>query len=231
VAQFERALAAEFIGTGSLMGALVIASMIASSVAPGHPAAQLLVISSTTAIVLGLLMRTARKFGGGFLSPIAFIAMGLRDRPRHELIPATALFLLVQVAGAICGAWLIGVVFAAVGLETIESTRRASTSYVSEAVAGASVAAVLFLAPGQRRVLLVSLFSGLLYWFTDSAGFGNPAVTLARAIAPASYDMQRTSAGLCAAVQVLAAVAMLAVLVIVYGVNDGRHHESQGGSR
>lgn len=54
MARIECALAAEFVGTASLMGALVIASMVASSVAPGRPAAQLLVLSSTTAIVLGL---------------------------------------------------------------------------------------------------------------------------------------------------------------------------------
>lgn len=177
------------------------------------------------------MIRVAHRSGGGFLSPIAFIAMRLRDQPLHELVPATALFLLVQVAGAICGARLMGVVFAAVGLEAIESTRRASTSYVSEAIAGASVAAVLFLAPAQRRVLLVSLFSGLLYWFTDSAGFGNPAVTLARAFAPVSYDLDGASAGLRAVVQTLGALAMLAVLALVYGVDDGKRHGSQGGLR
>ena len=215
MARFDRALAAEFAGTGALMAGLIAVSALAPSIAPDRPATQLLVVSVVTGFILVALMLWAKTFGGGFLNPIISFAVEVRERPRYEWLPAAALFLLVQVAGAICGAWLADVALASAGVTAAAPTPNIS-GYLAEAIAGASIALVAFLAPARKRIVLLSAFSTLLYWFTDSVGFGNPAVTIARAVASVAFGLDGTSAAMRALAQVGGALLVVTLLAVVF---------------
>lgn len=171
MARFDRALAAESAGTAALMAGLVAASALAPAVAPDQPATHLFVVSVATGLLLVTLMRLTETSGGGFLNPVVSFAVEVRERPRYEWMPAAALFLLAQVAGAIHRAWPADAALASAGVAATTPTPHIS-GYPAEAVAGGSIALVAFLAPVGKRAALLGAFSALSYWFTDSAGFG-----------------------------------------------------------
>lgn len=215
MARFDRALAAEFAGTAALMAGLVAVSALAPSIAPDRPATQLLVVSTATGFLLVALMQWSKTFGGGFLNPIVSFAVEVHERPRYEWMPAAALFLLVQFAGGICGAWLADAALASAGVP-VATPNPPISGNLAEAVAGGSIALVAYLAPVRKRIVLLSAFSGLLYWFTDSVGFGNPAVTISRAVATVAFGLDGTAAAVRALAQVVGALVMITLLAVVF---------------
>lgn len=193
-----RRAGSELLGTGLLV-AIVIGSGIAAQRLSADAGLQLLENSIATALGLGVLILLLGPVSGAHLNPVVSIADALLGRRRRIGLTGAALIVYVaaQVLGAIGGAVLANLMFAAP--TALSSTHRATPATVlSEVVA---TAGLILLIMGLARVgrsvphvaAAVAAYIGAAYWFTGSTSFANPAVTIGRVftdtfagIAPAS---------------------------------------------
>jgi glycerol uptake facilitator-like aquaporin len=206
-------LTAEFGGTAALMAAAALAETFITA-ADMSPQAQRWLVSVIIAIVVWALMRALRRVNGDHLNPIATVAGGIAgDFSASEFFPAVAIVLLLQAGGALVGGWLVSIVVARPSLMSAPSL--GSGSVVSEMVAGGGVALLVALAPATRRAVLVGIFSGLLFWFTDTSGLGNPAVAFGRVIVDGPYHLLPEQAAMAAGAQLAgAAIAVVVALAL-----------------
>jgi glycerol uptake facilitator-like aquaporin len=202
-------LLAELLGS-ALLAALVIGSGIAAqTLSPNDIGLQLFENAAATAAGLFTIILMFGSVSGGHFNPVVSLADasfgGISWRDALAYIP-------VQVAGCILGAITANVMFslAAIGIST---HHRASPAHLfSEAIATAGLLLVILsLARTKRAHIIpaaVGAYIGAAYFFTSSASFANPAITVGRSfsntfagIAPASvpgYVTAQLFGGACA---------------------------------
>ena len=107
------------------------------------------------------------------------------------------LFVVIQLLGAVAGAWLANAMFELPVLQTSTHVRGGYGQWLAEGVATAGLIIVI-LRSGAAGVnakasALVACYIGAAYWFTASTSFANPAAVMGRmlsdsfaGIAPAS---------------------------------------------
>jgi glycerol uptake facilitator-like aquaporin len=94
-------------------------------------------------------------------------------------------YIVVQVAGAILGAWLAHAMFSEPILQVSTKLREGWSQSLSEGVATFGLIATIL---GSLRFrpaatpMMVGLYITAAYWFTASTSFANPAVTIARSM-------------------------------------------------
>ncbi|HTL41029.1 MAG TPA: MIP/aquaporin family protein [Pseudolysinimonas sp.] len=190
-----RRLVAEFVGTGALVAIVVGSGAMASRLSPDDTGLQLLENSLATALGLAVLIALLAPVSGAHFNPVvSAVAFVTRDGLRT---PEAALYIVVQVAGAVGGALLANAMFdIAPGLSGTE--RAGWGTLTGEVVATAGlVLVILGLTRAGRGAgvigAAVGAYIGAAYWFTSSTAFANPAVTVGRivsdsfaGIAPAS---------------------------------------------
>jgi glycerol uptake facilitator-like aquaporin len=119
---------------------------------------------------------------GAHLNPVVSMVFALR----RELRPLdAALYVLVQIAGAIIGTLLAHAMFALPLLEASAKIRTGGGQWLAEAAAAFGLVAVILGGIRVQRAAvpwLVGLYITAAYWFTASTSFANPAVTIARAL-------------------------------------------------
>jgi glycerol uptake facilitator-like aquaporin len=96
-----------------------------------------------------------------------------------------ALYIVVQVAGMILGAWLAHAMFGLPLLQTSTRERAEFGLLVGEVAATAGLVFVVLALSGRKIETIaaaVALYITAAYWFTSSTSFANPAITLARAL-------------------------------------------------
>ena len=218
---------AEFTGTGLLV-AVVVGSGIAATWLTTDGALRLLVNSVVTALGLAVLIVVFIQAGGAHFNPVVTAAdwfLGRRTPRRYGLGQAAAV-MACQVAGAIAGAALADAMFAEPVLSRSHHHRGGAPILLSEVVATAGLLFVIVALARTGRlqhvVWAVGAWIGAAYWFTASASFANPAVTIGRSlthtyagIAPASVP------GFIAAQLVGGAIGTL-LAVALYPVRRGR---------
>nr|WP_281363971.1 aquaporin [Microbacterium immunditiarum] len=193
-----RRAGAEMLGTGLLV-AVVVGSGIAAQRLSADTGLQLLENSIATALGLGVLILLLGPVSGAHFNPVVSIADALLGRRGRVGLPLPALivYTFAQMSGAIGGAVLANLMFAAP--TTLSTTARATPATVlAEVVATAGLVLLITgLAragrPVQQVAIAVAAYIGAAYWFTSSTAFANPAVTVGRVftdtfagIAPAS---------------------------------------------
>jgi glycerol uptake facilitator-like aquaporin len=192
-ALLARRAAAEALGTGLLVCAVVGSGIAAQQLSPGDVGLELLENSLVTGGALVALILALRPVSAAF-NPVVTLAEVVLDRLR--LRDAAAL-VLGQIAGGVVGCVLANRMFglAAVG---VASHHRASGDHLlGEVVATFGLLLVVFgTVRGRRAESVAYAVAGYIvaaYWFTSSTSFANPAVTIARmlsdtfaGIAPAS---------------------------------------------
>jgi glycerol uptake facilitator-like aquaporin len=189
-----RRLAAEFLGS-AFLAALVIGSGIgAQRLSPGEPGLELLENAAATAAGLFAIILMFGPVSGGHFNPVvslvdaAFGGMSWRD--------ATA-YLPAQIAGCVTGAVAANLMFALPAVTISARSRATPAHFLSEVIATLGLILVIFALArsGRSRVTpaAVGAYIGAAYFFTSSAGFANPAITIGRmfsdtfaGIAPAS---------------------------------------------
>jgi glycerol uptake facilitator-like aquaporin len=180
-----RRLAAEFLGTGLLVG-VVVGSGIAVSRLTTDGAVRLLVNALATAAGLAVIILVLQPVSGAHLNPAVSLADWWMGRRRgHGLTPAhVAAYAAAQTVGAVAGALLANAMFSA-GQATSQTHRGGAALLLSEVVATAGLVAVVFLLAlsGRERLAAVSVgaWIGAAYWWTSSTSFANPAATVGRA--------------------------------------------------
>jgi glycerol uptake facilitator-like aquaporin len=189
-----RRLLAELLGS-AFLAALVIGSGIAAqTLSPGDVGLELLENAAATGAGLYAIILMFGPISGGHFNPVVSLvdaALG-GIRPRHALayIPA-------QVAGCVLGAVVANGMFALSAISIATHHRASSAHLFAEAIATAGLVLVIFSLARTRRTsaapAAVGAYIGAAYFFTSSASFANPAITVGRmfsntfaGIAPAS---------------------------------------------
>jgi arsenate reductase len=190
----RRALLAEYLGS-AFLAALVIGSGIAAQrLSPNDIGLELFENAAATAAGLYAIILMFGPVSGGHFNPVVSLADasfgGITWRTAGAYIPA-------QVAGCIGGAILANGMFA-VAAVSISSRHRASPAHLlGEIVATAGLVVLIFSLARTRRATTtpaaVGAYIGAAYFFTSSASFANPAISIGRVfsdtfagIAPAS---------------------------------------------
>ncbi len=176
-----RAVSAEFVGS-ALLAALVVGSGIAAqSLSPSDTGLQLLENAFATALGLPVLILIFASASGAHFNPIvSLVDAALGGRPWRDL----ALYLPAQIAGCIGGAVLANIMFALPPVTVSESHRLSWPHLIGEVIASAGLILVIFVLArtGRSAVIAptVGAYIGAAYFFTSSASFANPAITIGR---------------------------------------------------
>jgi glycerol uptake facilitator-like aquaporin len=211
-----RRLLAELLGS-AFLAALVIGSGIAAqTLSPGDVGLELFENAAATAMGLATIILMFGPVSGGHFNPLVSLADatfgGLSWRDALVYIPA-------QVAGCVLGALVANGMFSLAAI-SISTHHRASPAHLfSEAIATSGLLLVIFSLARTKRLsaapAAVGAYIGAAYFFTSSASFANPAVSVGRmfsntfaGIAPASVP------GYVVAQLVGGAYAVLAVRVL-----------------
>ena len=179
---YARILAAEFLGTMFLLATVIGSGIMAERLADGNLAVALLGNTIPTGAILYVLITIFGPVSGAHFNPAVTIAFLLRrDIPFTRAVH----FMFVQVAGAICGAFLAHFMFDMPILQLSENLRSGPSQWGSEFVATFGLLMVIFGGLRWRPdavPMLVGLYITAAYWFTSSTSFATPAVTFARSL-------------------------------------------------
>lgn len=183
-------LLAEGLGTGLLLAVVIGSGVMGERLSGGNAALALLANTLATMAGLYVLIDLFGPISGAHFNPAVSLVMAARG----ELgAPELMGYVLVQLAGALCGAWLVHAMFAMPILQTSGHVRSGAGQWFAEGVATAGLLLVILRAPAGGAAVRVAAYIGAAYWFTASTSFANPAAAFGRmwsdsfaGIAPAS---------------------------------------------
>jgi glycerol uptake facilitator-like aquaporin len=183
-------LLAEAIGTLLLMAVVIGSGVMAERLAGGNMAIALLANTLATVGGLVVLIEVFGPVSGAHFNPCVSAVMAWRGELSW---PTCAVYVVVQLVGAMLGAWLVYAMFDMPVWQLSAHVRSGTWQWVAEAVATAGLLLVILRAPPTRVAALVACYIGAAYWFTASTSFANPAAAFGRmfsdsfaGIAPAS---------------------------------------------
>lgn len=186
----HKRLLGEGVGTALLLTVVIGSGVMAERLAGGNVAVALLANTLATVFGLFVLIEVFGPVSGAHFNPAVSLVMALRGELPWTLL---ALYVLVQLAGAACGAWLAHAMFDLPILQWSTKVRAGQGQWIAEAVATAGLLLVILRAPAAKVSALVAAYIGAAYWFTASTSFANPAAAFGRmfsdsfaGIAPAS---------------------------------------------
>ncbi len=193
-APLPRRLLAELLGS-AFLAALVIGSGIAAqTLSPGDVGLQLLENAASTAGGLFAIILMFGPISGGHFNPAVSLAdarfggIGWRD---------ALAYISVQIAGCALGAIVANAMFSLAAV-SISTHHRASPAHLfSEAIATAGLLLVIFALArtGRARTApaAVGAYIGAAYFFTSSASFANPAISVGRMLSNTFAGIAPTS--------------------------------------
>ena len=211
-----RRLLAELLGSAFLAAVVIGSGIAAQTLSPGDVGLQLFENAAATAAGLYTIILMFGPVSGGHFNPVVSLADasfgGIRWGDAFAYIPA-------QVAGCVLGAVAANGMFSLAAISISTHHRASSAHLFSEAIATAGLLLVIFSLARTKRSntapAAVGAYIGAAYFFTSSASFANPAISVGRmfsdtfaGIAPASVP------GFIVAQLVGGACAILAVRVL-----------------
>jgi glycerol uptake facilitator-like aquaporin len=212
-----RRLLAELLGS-ALLAALVVGSGIAAqTLSPGDTGLQLLENAAATAAGLFAIILMFGPVSGGHFNPVVSFTDaalgGLTWRDATAYLPA-------QVAGCAGGAILANVMFAGPAVSISVHHRATAPHLLSEVVATAGLILVIFALArtGRERTApaAVGAYIGAAYFFTSSASFANPAITIGRMFSNTFAGIAPSSAAPFIGAQVIGGAVGLLVIKALY---------------
>lgn len=186
----SRRLLSEGIATAGLLAAVIGSGVMAERLADGNLAIALLANTLATMGALYVLIEVFGPVSGAHMNPAVSLVFAMQGRLPW---PRAAAYVLAQLAGAVCGAWLAHAMFELPILQWSTQVRSGPGQWLAEAVAAAGLVLVVLRANPRYVALAVAAYIGAAYWFTASTSFANPAAAFGRmfsdsfaGIAPAS---------------------------------------------
>jgi len=171
---------AEFAGTAVLVmvsaGSGIMGTALSSDVGFA-----LLIDMLATVMALGLLIFFLGPISGAHLNPIVTSVFVWR---RTISMREAMAYVVAQIAGAITGAVTANVMFDQRAFQVATQTRSSVGLWIGEVIASAGLIIVIFVLIDRSSPQLISIavpvWIGSAYFFTSSASFANPAVTIGR---------------------------------------------------
>ena len=212
-----RRLAAEFLGS-AFLAALVIGSGIAAQrLSPGDTGLELLENAAATAGGLFAIILVFGPVSGGHFNPVvsfvdaAFHGISWRD---------AAAYLPAQVAGCTVGAIAANVMFSLPAVSISVNHRASPAHFLSEVIATLGLMLVIFALARSGRSLAtpaaVGAYIGAAYFFTSSASFANPAITIGRMFSDTFAGIAPSSAPSFAGAQIIGGILAVGVMKVLY---------------
>lgn len=177
-----RRMAAEFLGTGFLVAAVVGSGIMGEQLAGGNVAIALLANTMATAATLVALILTFGPISGAHFNPAVTFADASQGGVSWNDVSA---YVTAQIVGAVFGALGAHLMFGQPLVELSQHARSGGAQLFSEFVATFGLLSVIWGCLQKRPNAVpaaVGLYIAGAYWFTASTSFANPAVTIARSL-------------------------------------------------
>ena len=208
---FRNQLFAEFFGTAALLCAVIGSGIMAVNLSGGNDGVALLANTLATVFALYVLIEVLGPVSGAHFNPLVTLIVLLRASntatAKSTRAQAAILFIAVQLAGAVAGAWLANAMFDLSVLQFSGKVRGGWGQWLGEIIATAGLILVVLRAPGGKAAGLVACYIGAAYWFTSSTSFANPAAVLGRMLSGSFAGIAPSSALGFVAAQCLGAAA------------------------
>jgi arsenate reductase len=190
----RRRLLAELLGSAFLAALVVGSGIAAQTLSPHDVGLELFENAAATAAGLSAIILMFGPVSGGHFNPVVSLADasfgGMRWRDALAYLPA-------QLTGCALGAVAANGMFARAAVSISTHHRGSPAHLLSETIATAGLLLVVFSLARTRRTsaapAAVGAYIGAAYFFTSSASFANPAISVGRmfsnsfaGIAPAS---------------------------------------------
>lgn len=173
----SRQLTAEAIGTALLLATVVGSGIMADGLAAGNDAVALLGNTAATGAMLYVLITLLGPISGAQFNPAVTMLLA----PKAEKIP----YIVVQIIAAIFGVIIAHIMFGLDPIQVSTHARIGPAQWLSEVVATFGLLTTIIIGIRHKPEAvpaLVAMWVVAGYWFTSSTNFGNPAVTIARAL-------------------------------------------------
>jgi glycerol uptake facilitator-like aquaporin len=212
-----RRLLAELLGS-AFLAALVIGSGIAAqTLSPNDVGLELFENAAATAAGLFTIILMFGPVSGGHFNPVVSLADatfgGIRWRDASFYVPA-------QVAGCVLGAVVANGMFSLAAVSISTHHRASSAHLFSEAIATGGLLLVIFSLARSRRATTipaaVGAYIGAAYFFTSSASFANPAISIGRMFSNTFAGIAPASVPGYVIAQLIGGLAALALLRVLY---------------
>lgn len=210
-------LSAEFLGSLLLAGVVIGSGILADSLSAGNDAVALIGNTLATGAILFVLITTLGPVSGAHFNPAVSLVMMLR---RELPVRDAGLYLLMQVAGWVVGAWLAHAMFELPIFQLATTERSGPAKMLAE---GAATFTLILTILGATRwrpeatATAVALAITAGYWWTASTSFANPAITVARAMTDTFAGVRFDDAPGFIAAQLTGAVLALASASALFG--------------
>jgi glycerol uptake facilitator-like aquaporin len=229
---FKQQVFAEFIGTAALLCAVIGSGIMAERLSGGNMAIALLANTLATVFALYVLIETLGPVSGAHFNPLVTLwafaykqnkPLDPMNTAQGAMLLIALIFILAQLLGAACGAWLAHAMFDLPILQTSAKLRGGWDAagqftgwgqWIAESVATAGLLFVIIrsgaMGVNAKASALVACYIGAAYWFTASTSFANPAAVFGRMMSDSFAGIAPASAlGFVAAQCVGAAIGIL----------------------
>jgi glycerol uptake facilitator-like aquaporin len=210
-----RKLLAEYLGT-ALLVAIVVGSGIMATDLTQDVGLQLLINTIATVFGLAVLILILAPISGAHFNPVVTLIDLIQGK---SSVIQFLQYALVQIAGAISGAFLANAMFDQAIIQTATKIRSGNNLYLAEIVATAGLILVINLLVNQKNLTVipaaVAAWIGSAYFFTSSTSFANPAVTIGRTFSDSFAGIAPECAPQFIAAQILGAVIGLGLVKVL----------------
>ena len=212
-----RRLLAELLGSAFLAAIVIGSGYAAQRLSPGDTGLELLENAAATAAGLFAIILMFGPVSGAHFNPVVSFADaafgGLRWRDAAAYLPA-------QVAGCIGGAVAANLMFASAAVSISTKHRASPAHFFSEIIATLGLIVVIFALARSGRAssaaAAVGAYIGAAYFFTSSASFANPAITVGRMFSDSFAGIAPSSAPAFIGAQIIGGALALAVIRALY---------------
>jgi glycerol uptake facilitator-like aquaporin len=210
-----RKLLAEFLGT-ALLVAIVVGSGIMATDLTQDVGLQLLINTIATVFGLAVLILILAPISGAHFNPVVTLINLIQG---NSSFIQFLQYVVVQIAGAITGAFLANAMFDQAVIQTATKLRSGSNLYLAEIVATAGLILVINLLVNQKNLTVIPAavagWIGSAYFFTSSTSFANPAVTIGRTFSDSFAGIAPECAPQFIAAQILGAIIGLGLVKVL----------------
>ncbi len=212
-----RPLLAEWMGSAFLAAIVIGSGIAAAQLSPGNVGLELLENAAATAAGLYAIILIFGPVSGGHFNPVVSCVDaafgGLRWSTAAAYLPA-------QVAGCVTGAILANVMYGDAAVSVSTHHRVTGGHLLSEVIATLGLLLVIFALTRSRRgasaASAVGAYIGAAYFFTSSASFANPAITIGRMFSNSFAGIAPASAPAYIVAQVVGGVLAIAAIKALY---------------